>query len=66
MRIFKLIYLKERPNVDAGIPILSKAVFAKYLDKARLGDDDFTIASFPPGTGGETSLFNEMRSALSL
>lgn len=61
MRLFKLIYLRERPSHLDDSAIIEASVYREYLNKSALVDGDFTISRFPPGTGGETAIFNTLR-----
>lgn len=64
MRLFKNIYLKEKPNLDEANPILSSSIYKSYLDKSALDDADFNTSNFAPGTSGETKLYNDLRKEL--
>lgn len=64
MRLFKNIYLKEKPLLDMGNPILASSVYKNYLDTSALKDSDFNTANFAPGSSGETKLYNDLRNEL--
>ena len=66
MRLLKLIYLKERPELNRVDPVPAVKDFVRYLKKSSLDSDDFTIENFTPGTGGETAIFNSLRNDLKL
>lgn len=66
MRLFKNIYLKEKPTLDINTPVIPRDVYKKYFSKSTLTDDDFTSTSFLPGTSGETALYNRLRDDLEL
>lgn len=60
-KFFKLVYLKERPELDLETPVVVRARYAKYFSRVKLDDADFNSGNFVPGTGGETALFNQLR-----
>lgn len=64
MRLFKLIYLRERREPSSESPVVDQSVYRAYFERSALLDTDFTIARFPPGTGGETAIFNLLRQQL--
>ena len=64
MRLFKLIYLRERPHPEQEAAVVEQSVYEKYFSRSALEDGDFTIDRFPPGTGGETAIFNALREQL--
>lgn len=65
-KFFKLVYLKERPEVDDEAPVVPRARYAKYLSKVDLDDSDFNSSNFVPGTGGESALYNYLRTQTGL
>lgn len=44
--------------------LVSEARFAEIFARSSLSNDDFTTERFPPGTSGETRLYNELKAAL--
>lgn len=67
VRLFKLIYLKERPvwqGADAGI--LGEEAYARHLRLSALSDADFNSNQFKPGSTGESELFKRLRDELKL
>lgn len=60
-KFFKLVYLRERPELDSDNPVVPRAKYSKYFAKVNLDDDSFNSTNFLPGTGGETALFNQLR-----
>lgn len=65
MRLFKNIYLQERPVwISIEHALLPEAVFAAHLKKSTLQDADFNSSRFKPGSGGEGELYNHLRSEL--
>lgn len=64
IRLFKNIYLKERPSPLADSVVISAETFFKYFQKSPLNDGDFTIDRYPPGTSGETAMYKELREQL--
>ena len=66
MRLFKNIYLKEKPCLDIESPVISRDVYKRYFSKSTLSNDDFTSTIFLPGTSGETALYNRLREDLEL
>lgn len=44
-------------NVGEFVP---KSKFLELLQKVNIGDDQFVIAEFPPGTSGETKLYKRL------
>lgn len=64
IRLFKNIYLKEKPTLNAGHPIVTIDQFSTYLRKSRLTDADFNSHTFAPGTSGETALYKRLRDEL--
>lgn len=61
MRLFKNIYLNEKPDRDEQNSIVSADVYKRYFDKSSLSDSDFNTNNFPPGSSGETKLYNKLR-----
>lgn len=57
IRLFKNIYLKEKPLLDDENPIVASSVYKSYLDRSALKDSDFNTVNFAPGSSGETKLF---------
>lgn len=52
---------KRKPNGN-----LSRDAVEAVLKPVRLKDRDFTIENFPPGTGGQSKLVNDLREATDL
>lgn len=55
MRALKPICNNLKPHKE----LPSKEQFDTFFSKVRLGDDDFTIDNFKPGTSGESLLFKK-------
>lgn len=67
MRLFKNIYLKEKPEwTSVDNCLLPEEVFSSYLKKSSLKDDDFNSSKFKPGSTGEGDLYNCLRNDLGL
>lgn len=66
MRLFKNIYLKEKPILDTETPVIPRDVYKRYFSKTTLSDADFTSTTFLPGTSGETALYKRLREDLGL
>jgi len=64
MRLFKNIYLKEKPVSNTTDPIIQESVFLNYFNKSTLQDQDFNSSNFAPGTSGETALYRKLREDL--
>jgi len=64
IRLFKMIYLKERPARDNENPMITKEVYDSYLSRSSLDDGHFNSEKFAPGTSGETALFKLLCSEL--
>lgn len=64
MRLFKNIYLKEKPVFHDTDPAVPESVFLNYLNRSTLDDGDFTSSKFAPGTSGETALYKKLREDL--
>ena len=64
IRLFKNIYLKEKPYPDENNPIVKADTFQTYLKKSSLSDIDFNSNTFAPGTSGETALYKRLREEL--
>lgn len=62
MRLFRPAYLYIARPGEA----VTKEQFATLFAKSKLADGDFTIANFPPGTGGETALYKNLYADLGL
>ena len=58
MRFFKPSYLQVVKSKIGTIP--EKEQFADIFALISLGDEDFNIKVFPPGTGGEAALLNHL------
>lgn len=62
MRLLRPMYLKlGRPG---DVP--TQAQFASVFSMSKLSDTDFSIETYVPGTGGETSLYNHLLDELNL
>lgn len=64
IRLFKNIYLKEKPTRDEANPVVKADQFQAYLRKSSLTDADFNSSTFAPGTSGETALYKRLRDEL--
>ncbi|WP_417277263.1 DGQHR domain-containing protein [Castellaniella sp.] len=64
MRLFKNIYLKEKPVSNTTDPVIQESVFLNYFNKSTLQDQDFNSSNFAPGTSGETALYRRLREEL--
>lgn len=64
IRLFKNIYLKEKPSRDEADPVVRAEQFQSYLRKSSLTDADFNSNTFAPGTSGETALYKRLRDEL--
>lgn len=64
IRLFKNIYLMEKPSLDESNPSVSADQFRFYLGKSSLTDADFNSRMFAPGTSGETALYKKLRDEL--
>lgn len=64
MRLFKNIYLKEKPSLDEVNPVIPSNVYKNYLDRSDLKDADFNTLNFAPGSSGETKLYNDLKREL--
>lgn len=64
IRLFKNVYLKERPKQDTSNPGIPIATFKKYFRQSSIRDSDFTTANYAPGTSGETALYKQLRDEL--
>lgn len=64
IRLFKNLYLKERPKFDESNYIIPSDIYVNYFGKSSLTDGDFTTATFPPGTSGETALYKLLKEQL--
>lgn len=60
MRLFKNIYLKEKPSLDESNPVILSNVYKNYLDRSALKDSDFNTFNFAPGSSGETKLYKDL------
>lgn len=60
-KFFKLVYLREKPEMDGESPVVLRSKYADYLERVDLDDESFNSAHFLPGTSGESSLFNKLR-----
>lgn len=56
MRFLKPVYLLLAGENRNFIPSVED--FQEYIDKVELEDEDFNITTFPPGTSGESRLYN--------
>jgi len=56
MRFLKPLYLLLAGDNRHYIP--SQEEFQKFIDEVELKDSDFNISTFPPGTSGESRLYN--------
>jgi DGQHR domain-containing protein len=61
IRLFKNVYLHERPKYIEDQFLISKDVYLRYFTRSSLKNEDFTSANFAPGTSGETSLYKQLR-----
>lgn len=66
IRLFKVIYLKERPSMSVTDYQVSRDQFVSYFNRCSLDDSDFTTANFAPGTSGETGLYKRIKDELGL
>lgn len=66
MRLFKNIYLKEKPTFHAADPIIPESIYLSYFDRSTLENEDFTSTNFAPGTSGETALYKKLRKDLNI
>lgn len=64
IRLFKNIYLKEKPSLNEGHPVVTVDQFQTHLRKSQLTDADFNSHMFAPGTSGETALYKRLREEL--
>jgi len=64
IRLFKNIYLKEKPFLNESQPGVTVDQFLTHLRKSRLADADFNSRTFAPGTSGETALYKKLRDEL--
>lgn len=64
IRLFKNIYLKEKPTLNEGDPVVTANQFRAHLRKSSLTDADFNSSTFAPGTSGETALYKRLREEL--
>ncbi|MNV64745.1 hypothetical protein D3C71_1574020 [compost metagenome] len=55
MRFLKPLYLAIAGRDRERVPEIFE--FARHLDHVPLGDEDFNIKTFPPGTSGEAGLY---------
>jgi hypothetical protein len=62
MRYLKIVYLKIAGENREYIP--TKEEFARFLAEVPLSDENFNIQTFPPGTSGESRLFNLLKQSL--
>ena len=60
MRFFPLAY--NFISAPGLIPPIND--FRVLFDKVGLSDDDFVTTNYPPGTSGETKLFNDLKQSL--
>jgi DGQHR domain-containing protein len=60
MRFFPLAY----NSISAPGEIPSTESFKGIFDQINLADADFVTSKYPPGTSGETKLFNDFKSSL--
>lgn len=60
-KYFKLVYLREHPEMVEDDPVVARTKYSKYFARVKLDDEDFNVTNFHPGTGGETSLFKQLR-----
>lgn len=63
MRFLKPLYLLLSDGRRGYVP--SESEFAKCIERVDLSDEDFNIATFPPGTSGESRLFKMLMDAIS-
>lgn len=64
IRLFKNIYLKEKPTLNEVHPVVTAEQFQTHLRKSSLTDADFNSNTFAPGTSGETALYKRLRDEL--
>lgn len=64
IRLFKNIYLKEKPTLNEVAPVVMADQFRIHLKKSSLTDADFDSRTFAPGTSGETALYKRLRDEL--
>ncbi|UNL98721.1 DGQHR domain-containing protein [Stutzerimonas stutzeri] len=64
IRLFKDVYLRERPEFNQSNPIISKAKYREYFERATIESEDFSTDRYKPGTSGETQLYKDLRSQL--
>lgn len=62
MRLFRPMYLHLANPGD----LVTAEAFLRQFRRSNLEDDSFTTDRYKPGTSGETSLFNELRTELAL
>lgn len=61
MRLLKPLILHMRHTSKDLESIPTKGEFRKFLDKSKLSSTSFNTEQFPPGTSGETRLFDSLR-----
>lgn len=64
MRFLKDLYLHLRPNYSDEKDLPNESNFLRLLTGVPLGDADFTVERFPPGTSGEKRLYDTLVSSL--
>lgn len=64
IRLFKNIYLKERPSFIESSSVIPSDIYIAYFKKSNLTDADFTSSKFAPGTSGETAIYKQLREDL--
>ncbi|MBA0312233.1 DGQHR domain-containing protein [Stenotrophomonas sp. GD03701] len=66
MRLLQVLYVAELPTPNETNPVVSKERFLSYLNKATLGDYDFNVQRFNPGSGGESAIFKSLLDEIGL
>lgn len=64
MRYLKPVYLSIAKGDREKVPSVEE--FRVYLDVVELNDGDFNTSTFPPGTSGESGLYNILVKSLEL
>ena len=64
MRFLRLVYndICENRGSDSLVPDQSE--FANYIDAVELDDEQFNTKTLPPGSSGESGLFNILKASM--
>lgn len=62
MRFLKPLYLLLAGKNRYFVPDVED--FQEFIDRVELDDSDFNIATFPPGTSGESKLYKMLAATI--